>query len=143
MGGSSSSSSTTNNYVDNSSITANQAGALLGIAGDGNKVGSVNVLDGGAIQSAFDFAGQAGDRAFDFAGQAGGKAFDFAESSNSKLMQAISETMGFAERAGNNAMRIAFESSQPGAAALNKQLIGIGVVAVSTVAAFAFLRGKK
>ncbi len=132
FGGSSSSSSTTNNYVDNSSITANQAGALLGIAGNDNSVGSVNLLDGGAIQSAFDFAGQAGDRAY-----------SFAESNNSKLMQAIGESISFAERAGNNAMRIAAEAAQPGAAALNKQLIGIGVVAASTVAAFVFLRGKK
>lgn len=131
FGGSSSSSSTTKNYIDNSSITANQAGALLGIAGDSNTVGSVNVLDGGVI-----------NRAFDFAGKAGGRAFDFAERNNSKLTQAINESLGFAERAGNNAMRIAFESSQPGTATMNKQLIGFGVLAASILAAIVFI-GKK
>ncbi len=132
FGGSSSSSSTTNNYVDNSSITANQAGALLGIAGDSNTVGSVNVLDGGVI-----------NRAFEFAGKAGSRAFEFAESSNTKLTKAVNDTLGFAERAGNNAMRIAFESSQPGTATMNKQMIGFGILVASTVAAFVFMnRGK-
>ncbi len=121
MGGSSSSKSETNNYVDNSSITANQAGALLGIAGDSNSVGSVNVLDGGVIN----------------------RAFDFAEKNNNGLNKAINETLGFAERAGNNAMRIAFESSQPETATMNKQMIGFGVLAASTLAAIVLMRRGK
>ena len=121
FGGSSSSSSVTKNFIDNSSVTANQAGALLGIAGNDNQVGSVNVLDGGAIN----------------------RAFDFAKSNNSKLTQAVNETLGFAERAGKNAMQIAFESAQPATALINKQMIGIGLLAASTVAAFVFLRRKK
>ncbi len=144
FGGDSSSTSVTKNYVDNSSITASQNGALLGIAGNDNTVGTVNVLDGSAIKNALDFAGSASKRAFDFAGNAGARAFDFAANNNAKLMTAVSDSMTFAERASRDAMANVFAASQPATATINKIMMGIAGLAVLTITAFVFLsKGKK
>ncbi len=140
FGGSSSSSSVTKNYVDNSSINANQTGALLGIAGNANKVGTVNVLDAGAIKRALDSADRAVSAAVQSVNNTSSNALQFAANNDTRASKAVNNSMAFAERAANNAMRIAFEASQPATATINKQLIGFGLVVAGTVAALVFVK---
>ncbi len=152
FGGDSTSVQKTTNRVDSSTLNANQAGALLGIAGRNNSVGSVNVLDAGAIKSSIGLAGTsvaavgaADKNALGFASTTLDKTLSLVSDSTQKLKDSVNQSMGFAERAGNNAMRIAFESAQPGVATMasDRKMIEIGLISILLLGGYAVMRATK
>lgn len=85
-GGSSSSANTTNNK---DSRISQQSGVAA--SGDGN---SINVLDGGAIKNAFDFATTQGKESLTFATVAQGQALDSLKTTSNLVKDAYTDAKG-------------------------------------------------
>jgi hypothetical protein len=103
MGGSSSSAQTTAQTDNRRSIAQ---GAIS------NEGGSVNVLDGGAIGNAFNFADNVADRAMVANAQATYNALDFGDSALSKSMQTTANALSFATNANDSAMDVVGSSTR-------------------------------
>ena len=85
-GGSSSSSSSTTNQTDNR--------RTIGAGGISNENGTVNVLDGGAIKNAFDFATKANKDSFTYATTAQSQVLDSLQTTSKLVADAYSDAKG-------------------------------------------------
>lgn len=126
-------------------LSANGTGGAKGAAGSGGGTVNLNVLDGGAINKAFDFAAFNNESSLNFARSANNKAFDFSAFSLSamldgvingqKTQQAASQYQADAIGA---AVRDAAAVSAAGNAYVGSALAGLGeaqtVAAVGTAA---------
>lgn len=95
---------------------------------------TVNVLDGGAIGEAFDFAGQALDQSFDFSADA----FDEALSFSRESLGLVEQTVGSAQRSFEKSLQQTLntlDESQTGGA---RRLLIFGGIALVSFVAFAF-----
>lgn len=85
-GGSSSSTAQTTNQTDNR--------RTIGAGGISNEGGTVNVLDGGAINAAFDFSKSTVGESFDFAKSAQGAALDSLNTTSNLVKDAYADAKG-------------------------------------------------
>lgn len=99
MGGRSSSKSSSANNQRQISLDAKDNQGVAAAAG-GNL--SITVLDGGAIDAAFDYAEDMGAAAFDFAGAAQGDAFKYAAESQEGALELVSYALDHTTDAYNN-----------------------------------------
>jgi len=120
----------TTNFVDSSTVTANQAGAEAGVAGDNNRVTIYKTeTDQGAVGGLVDVSG----RAISFGSDAIKNALEFGA-------DAINNTLGFGDNALNNALTFSSESSarsfEMGAGSVDAAFrLSTGIAAQSTAAA--------
>lgn len=132
MGGSSSSSSQATNQTDNRRTIAQG-----GISAEGS---NVNVLDGGAIKNAFDFAGAVNAGSLDFSKTALAKSlefatsntkqsFDFASTANAQALDSLNTTA--------NLVKDSYADAKGRGAMTDKILIGsvamAGLVALAAI----------
>lgn len=122
MGGSSSSSSQATNQTDNR--------RSIGDGGISNENGTVQVLDGGVIQNAFNFAGAVSTGSFDMQKTTLAKSLDFASKSNSQALDSLNTT--------SNLVKDAYADAKGRGAMTDKILIGS--VAMAGLVAIAALR---
>ena len=112
-GGSSSSSNTTNNADKRVAVDSG-----IGVSGDSN---TIQVLDGGAIKNAFDFAGATA-----------GQSFSFATKSNQQALDSLAVT--------SNLVKDAYADAK-GRGALTDKIL-IGAIAVSGLVALMAIKKR-
>lgn len=122
MGGSSSSSAQSTAQTDNR--------RSIGDGGISNEGGTVNVLDGGAIKNAFDFAGAVSAGGFDLQKTTLAKSLDFASSSQRQALDSLNTT--------SNLVKDAYADAK-GRGAMTDQIL-LGSVAMAGLVAFAALK---
>jgi len=161
MGGSSSSKTSTSNVTDASTTSVNQGGALAGIVGSDNEV-NLSILDGGAIESAFDFgenildvnasvvesgfsfagdslnfADNALEKSFEFGSDSTDAAFafsaDIAERSSLENRQILNSAINASNDAQSSVLKFAQNVSTPQTQLIKAGVIGLSIFAVLSV----------
>lgn len=122
MGGSSSSSSQATSQTDSRRTLGNNA-----ISNEG---GTVNVLDGGSIQNAFDFAGNVSAGGFDLTKTTLAKALDYAKASQGQALDSLNTT--------SDLIKDSYADAK-GRGALTDYIL-IGSIAVAGLVAFTAVR---
>lgn len=118
MGGKSRSTSTTQNFTDASTLNANLTGAAAGVIGDENITETTintNILDAGAIDSAFDFGSESLDvlndsvsESLSFSESVVNKGFDFSGDTVDSSFDVVGDTVDEGFDFGLSALNEAF-----------------------------------
>lgn len=151
MGGSSKSSNQTTNNIDNSTRQdfTNQQGAGIAVDGSMNRI---SVLDGGAIEGAFDFGNETVARAFEFGSDSVDGAYSVSravidsqrEASRNTLDRSVQLAQGaIAESAQNNARAFQFAQATANPGQVTADQLKYLAIAATAMGAFLIFRGRK